>query len=182
MTEVFAPNVKLCEEILGTMGIRVCEVNDYENMPFEENAFDIIINRHGDYDVEELYRILKPGGIFITQQVGEDNDRELVKFLLPESKKAFPGMNLHCQKSLFEKAGFEILMENEAWKPIDFYDVGALVWFAKIIEWEFVDFSVEQCFDRLLEAQRLVEQEGCINGNVHRYLIVARKPANDAYK
>lgn len=91
-------------------------------------------------------------------------------------------MNLHCQKSLFEKAGFEILMENEAWKPIEFYDVGALVWFVKIIEWEFVDFSVEQCFERLLEVQRLLEQEGCIKGNVQRYLIVARKPANDTYK
>lgn len=176
VTEGFAPNVKLCEETLGTMGIRVCQVTDYRNMPFEENAFDIIINRHGAYDVKELYRILKPGGTFITQQVGEDNDRELVEFLLPESKKVFPGMNLNYQKSLFEKAGFEILMENEAFQPILFYDAGALVWFAKIIEWEFVGFSVEQCFERLLEAQRIIEREGCIKGNIHRYLIVARKP------
>lgn len=181
VTEGFAPNVKLCEQTLGAMGIRVCQVTDYGNMPFEENAFDIIINRHGAYDVQELYRILKPGGTFITQQVGEDNDRELVEFLLPNSEKVFPGMNLHCQKSLFEKAGFEILMENEARKPIAFFDVGALVWFAKIIEWEFVDFSVERCFERLLEAQRLIEQEGCIKGNIHRYLIVARKTANAAH-
>lgn len=181
VTEGFAPNVKLCEETLGTMGIRVCQVTDYGNMPFEENAFDIIINRHGAYDVKELYRILKPGGTFITQQVGEDNDRELVEFLLPASEKVFPGMNLKHQKSLFEKAGFEILMENEAFPSIVFYDVGALVWFAKIIEWEFVGFSVEQCFERLLEAQRIIEREGCIKGNIHRYLIVARKPANDAH-
>ena len=60
-------------------------------------------------------------------------------------------------------------------KPIEFYDVGALVWFARIVQWEFVDFSVEQCFERLLEAQRIVERDGCIKGNVHRYLIVAQK-------
>lgn len=174
VTEGFAPNVKLCKEKLGAMGIRVCEVTDYSNMPFEAGEFDMVINRHGAYDVKELYRILKPGGLFITQQVGEDNDRELVEFLLPESRKAFPGMNLSKQKAQFENAGFEILMSDEAFMPIEFYDVGALVWFAKIIEWEFVDFSVDKCFRRLLEAQRLMEREGCIKGSVHRYLIVAR--------
>lgn len=178
VTEGFEPNVKLCEETLGTMGIRVCQVTDYANMPFEENEFDILLNRHGNYDVKELYRILKPGGVFITQQVGEENDRELVEFLLPESQKAFPGMNLKYQKSLFEKVGFEVLIEDETLRPIEFYDVGALVWFAKIIEWEFIDFSVEKCFERLLDAQRIVEREGCIKGNIHRYLIVARKPVN----
>ncbi len=38
-----------------------------------------------------MNRILKPGGIFITQQVGEDNDRELVELLLPGTPKTFPG-------------------------------------------------------------------------------------------
>lgn len=175
VTEGFAPNVKLCEEKLGTMGIRVCEVTDYSGMPFEAGEFDMVINRHGAYDVKELYRILKPGGLFITQQVGEENDRELVELLLPGSPKAFPGMNLQNQKAQFEKAGFEILMSDEAFQPIQFYDVGALVWFAKIIQWEFVDFSVERCFTQLLEAQRLIEREGCIKGTVHRYLIIARR-------
>lgn len=175
VTEGFAPNVKLCKETLGTLGIRVCEVTEYSHMPFQENEFDIVINRHGAYDVQELYRILKPGGLFITQQVGEDNDRELVEFLLPECEKPFSGMNLKKQKERFENAGFEILMCDEAYKQIVFYDVGALVWFAKIIEWEFAGFSVDKCFERLLEAQQMVERDGCIKGNVHRYLIVARK-------
>lgn len=175
VTEGFAPNVKLCKETLGALGIRVCEVTEYSQMPFEDNEFDIVINRHGAYDVEELYRILKPGGLFITQQVGEDNDRELVELLLPDCKKSFSGMNLKNQKSLFENAGFEILMSDEAYRPIEFYDVGALVWFAKIIQWEFVDFSVDKCFERLLEAQRIVDGNGCIKGNVHRYLVVGRK-------
>lgn len=175
VTEGYTPNVKLCEERLGRKGIRVCEVTDYANMPFEDNEFDVILNRHGAYDVKELYRILKPGGVFITQQVGEDNDRELVKFLLPECEKLYKGMNLLVQKELFRNAGFDILMSQEEYQPIEFYDVGALVWFARIIQWEFVNFSVEKCFSQLLEAQQLIEKEGCIKGRVHRYLIVARK-------
>lgn len=175
VTEGYAPNVKLCQEKLGALGIKVYEVTNYEKMPFRDNEFDIIINRHGAYDTKELYRILKPGGLFITQQVGEDNDSDLVEFLLPESEKMFPGMNLKNQKERFEQAGFEILMSEEALKPIEFYDVGALVWFARIIEWEFVGFSVDDCFEQLLQAQELLEREGCIRGNVHRYMIVARK-------
>ena len=147
----------------------------YDNIKFIIFKRHVTIIRHGAYDVNELYRILKSGGVFITQQVGEENERELIEFLLPESRKQFTGMNLQSQKALFQKAGFKIRMEKEEMKPIEFYDVGALVWFARIIQWEFVDFSVEQCFERLLEAQRIVERDGCIKGNVHRYLIVAQK-------
>ena len=76
---------------------------------------------------------------------------------------------------LFEEAGFEILRGEECFRPIAFYDVGALVWFARIIEWEFPGFSVDACFDRLVEAQRILEAEGRIEGRIHRYLIVARR-------
>lgn len=56
-----------------------------------------------------------------------------------------------------------------------FFDVGALVWFARIIEWEFPGFSVDSCLDRLLNAQRILERNGCIEGRIHRFLLVARK-------
>ena len=71
--------------------------------------------------------------------------------------------------------GFEILQADEAFRPISFYDVGAFVWFARIIEWEFPGFSVDRCFDRLLQLQETIEREGKITGTTHRYLIVARK-------
>ena len=58
---------------------------------------------------------------------------------------------------------------------ITFFDVGAFVWFAHIIEWEFPGFSVERCFAQLLEMQREIEARGRIEGTTHRYLIVARK-------
>ena len=54
--------------------------------------------------------------------------------------------------------------------------MGAFVWFARIIEWEFPGFSVDKCFDRLLQLQEMIEKEGKISGTIHRYMIVARKP------
>ena len=151
------------------------ECKDASQIPFEDEAFDIIINRHGDFSPPEIRRLLKPGGLFVTQQVGSDNDRELVEMVLPGAEKPFPHENLKEQRARFLDAGFEILQADEAFGPISFYDVGAFVWFARIIEWEFPGFSVDRCFDRLLQLQETIEREGKISGTTHRYLIVARK-------
>ena len=79
------------------------------------------------------------------------------------------------QRRKFEKAGFRILRAEETYRPILFYDVGAFVWFARIIEWEFPGFSVERCFDRLLKIQENLERDGKIQGTIHRYLLIAGK-------
>ena len=174
-TEGYPPNVKLCGERLTPLGIDLRECNDAEHIPFSDGSFDIIINRHGDFHPPELARLLKPGGLFVTQQVGSENDRELVEAVLPGTEKPFPHLNLREQRAGFIDAGFEILREEEAFGPIRFYDVGALVWFARIIEWEFPGFSVDRCFDRLLKLLETIDRGGCIAGTTHRYLIVAKK-------
>lgn len=174
-TEGYPPNVELCKEVLLPLGIHFKECNDASNLPFVNESFDIMINRHGDFDVKEIYRVLKKDGIFITQQVGEDNDRDLVEMVLPNTPKPFPHMNLKEQREEFIKAGFEIIEDGEVYRPIRFFDVGAFVWFAHVIEWEFNNFSVEKCFDKLLDMQKIIDERGYIEGTIHRYLIVARK-------
>ena len=174
-TEGYEPNAALCKERLLPLGIDFRECSDPANIPFPGDSFDLILNRHGSFVAKELYRLLKPGGMFITQQVGEDNDRELVELVLPGTKKPFPHMNLREQKQVLEAAGFQIVEEAEAFCPIRFYDVGAVVWFARVIEWEFPGFSVDACLEQLLEMQQKIERDGYVEGTVHRYLIAARK-------
>ena len=175
-TEGYPPNVQLCRETLLPLGIDLRECADASHVPFDDNSFDMIINRHGDFNPSEIRRMLNAGGVFVTQQVGSENDRELVDAVLPELEKPFSHNNLKEQRKAFEEAGFEILRAEEAFSPICFFDVGAFVWFAHIIEWEFPGFSVNKCFDRLLRLQRIIETDGKIAGTTHRYLIVARKP------
>lgn len=174
-TEAYPPNVKLCEETLLPLGIDFRKAENYADMPFESESFDIVINRHGAYDVSELRRILKDGGIFVTEQVGCENDRGLVEFLCPNAEQKFKGWNLENNLRRFEENGFTILKQGECFRPIEFYDVGALVWFARIIEWEFLGFSVLNNFEQLCRAQEIIEKHGKVSGNNHRFLIAAKK-------
>ena len=174
-TENYPPNVRLCEETLLPLGIDLRASDGKDTLPFEDNSFDMAINRHGDFNAEEIYRILKPSGIFITQQVGAENDRELVKLLCRETALPFPEQYLSITSQKFRDAGFNILRGEECFRPIRFFDVGALVWFARIIEWEFPGFSVDTHMDNLWNAQKIMEQQGSIDANIHRFLLVAQK-------
>lgn len=174
-TEGYPPNVALCKETLLPLGIDFRPGDGRGQLPFEDGSFDMVINRHGDFSPEDIYRLLKPGGLFLTQQVGAENDRELVELLCGKTELPFPEQYLSIASRKFRKAGFEILESNECFRPIRFYDVGALVWFARIIQWEFPAFAVDTHAEQLLNAQRILEETGCIEGRIHRFLLVAKK-------
>ena len=109
-TEAYPPNIQLCKETLLPLGIDFRAGDGKDMLPFDDYEFDIVINRHGDFNTKEIHRVLKCGGIFITEQ-----------------------------------------------------------------EWEFPNFSVDNCKNRLLYAQQILEKNGCIEGKIHRFLLVLRK-------
>ena len=107
--------------------------------------------------------------------MGAENDRELVALLCGKTALPFPDQYLTLTTRKFETAGFTILSSEEVFRPIQFFDVGALVWFARIIQWEFPGFSVDTHLDNLLDAQKILEEHGTIDGSIHRILLVAQK-------
>ena len=175
-TEAYPPNVALCRETLSPLGIDFREANAAGPLPFADESFDLVINRHGDYSPAEIARVLKAGGIFVTQQVGAENDRELVELLLPTPPAPpCPRQYLRIAREDCRASGLTVLEGQEAFRPIRFYDVGALVWFAHIIEWEFPGFTVEGSRDQLMRLQAHLEERGMIEGRIHRFQLAARK-------
>ena len=174
-TEGYPPNVALCQEKLLPLGIDFRPGDGKEPLPFSDSSFDVIINRHGDFHPEDIHRMLKPGGLFITQQVGAENDRELAKLLCGETPVPFPEQYADIASRKFQNAGFTILESRECFRPIRFFDIGALVWFARIIQWEFPDFAVDTHLDALRKAQRILEDTGYVEGRIHRFLLIAQK-------
>ncbi|MBQ4899578.1 class I SAM-dependent methyltransferase [Paenibacillus sp. Marseille-P2973] len=175
-TEAYLPNYELCCAKLPSYGIEVRLVEDDADLPLESGMFDLVINRHEAFNVEEVYRILKPGGIFITQQVGGMNNRELSQLLLGGDVMITDAeFDLDHSVRELKQAGFTVLEQREAFPEVRFLDIGALVYFAKIIEWEFPGFSVDRCYGQLCKLQKSLNQNGYVASREHRFFILARK-------
>lgn len=175
VTEGYEPNILLCQQTLETLGIRVYPVHNdkLENVP--DNAFDIVINRHESYNETEVRRVLKEKGIFITQQVGAYNNKDLATFFDENHVDQFPDITLNKACNRLKKVGFKICYQNEYYPKIKFFDLGAIAYFAKIIEWEFINFTVEKTLDKFLLLQKEIQKKGFIESTEHRFIIVAKK-------
>lgn len=174
ITEAWQPNVDLCIKNLEPLGISVRQVFDDSYIPYEDNSFDIVLNRHEAYDVNEVKRVLKPNGLFISQQVGGKNNKNLSESLIPDFTSLNSDFNLTNEMMKWKKAGFDVLYKEEYFTKLFFYDIGAVVYYAKVIEWEFPSFSVENNFQQLLKLQTQLEVNGCVESIGHRFVVILR--------
>ncbi len=180
VTEGYKPNYELCLKKLEPLGIKVLNyVGDEIFKEIEDNQFDIIINRHESYNEQELYRILKPNGVFITQQVGAFNNKELATFFDESHIDSFPEMTLDKSIRRLKENGFDIIDSKEYFPVLKFYDLGAIAYFAKIIEWEFINFRVKENIDKFLILQEELKRNGYVSSKEHRFIIVCKKSGVD---
>ncbi len=176
VTEGYKPNYKLCMEKLAPKGIKVYNyVGDELFKLIGDEQFDIVINRHESYNESEIYRILKPNGVFITQQVGAFNNQDLATFFDKSHKNQFPEITLDKSIKRLTDNNFEIIYSKEHYPMLKFYDLGAIAYFAKIIEWEFINFSVKDNIDKFIVLQDELKKTGYISSTEHRFIIVATK-------
>src|SRR5262245_21145717 len=70
-SEGYWPNTLLAAERLRPLGAPVVPMESSERaaMPFRDSAFGLVLNRHGAFNADEVARVLRPGGVFLTQQV-----------------------------------------------------------------------------------------------------------------
>lgn len=171
-TEAYAPNIAVARQRLAPLGVTVYKVHDDNHLPFADNSFDLIINRHASYAPYEVSRILKPGCQFITQQVGDQTNRRLHELLGHVEQHVW---NLDYAIRELQSAGWRIIIQQEEFFPTRYYDVGAIVYYLKAIPWEIPDFSVEKYFDKLIEIHALIQREGYVDVPFHQFFIVAQK-------
>ncbi|MFX1427977.1 MAG: class I SAM-dependent methyltransferase [Promethearchaeota archaeon] len=177
-TELYEPNVPIAKKTLEPLGVKVFHFKDKDNLPFNNEEFDLVINRHEYYPEKEVYRILKPNGVFITQQVGDKNDSKL-RLALTGSEKSENGTewNLEYAKKRLIEAGFEILDDQEIINSTRIFDIGAIVYYLKAVPWELPGFTVEKYYNKLLEIHEHINKNGFLqlDENNHRFMIKARK-------
>lgn len=172
-TEGYAPNLPLARANLAPYGIRVVDYNiDVESrMPFDDETFALIIDRHEAYDAAEIRRVLKPGGVFFTQQVdGRDLDDCLSLFGLQSD---YLHVNLENCRTELSRAGLYIDRSGEWAGQVTYSDMGALVYVLHAAPWNAPpDFSVERYGDVLL---RLNRERQPLTFTIRRFYMLARK-------
>ena len=177
-TEAYTPNVPIAKKRLKPLGVEVVQIEEEAILPFEDNMFDLIINRHEWYSPQDVFRILKPGGLFVTQQVGDKNDIKL-RFLLSgkETTEDYFEWNLNYAAKELEDSGFVVSAKYETIGSTRIFDAGAIIYYFKAVPWELPDFSAEKSRDKLLDIQKIISKEGFLElkENNHRFLIKAKK-------
>ncbi|MBZ2175666.1 class I SAM-dependent methyltransferase [Schnuerera sp. xch1] len=172
-TEGYEPNIIIARKRLEPLGVKVYRVDD-ESLPFSAETFDLIINKHESYSAQEVKRILKKQGTFITQQVGGLNDKEINELLgVPESQ--YYNWNLETAISKLNEVGLKITEQKEDMVKTRFYDIGAIVFYLKAIPWQVPNFTVEKYFKRLKGIDNLIQKEGYIDFTCHRFFVIANK-------
>lgn len=176
VTEGWEPNLELCRKKLSPLGITVKSYDSEKDpaLPFGDDSFDLVIDRHESYDLAEVHRVLKNGGFFVTQQVGGENSLPLAKRLFPGFSGNFVGFNLENELPKFREAGFRIMVSNQAFLEGRFLDVGALCFQASVCPWEFPNFSVDRCQETLFQFQEQIENLGFLPNLEHRFFIIAK--------
>lgn len=174
-TEAYPPNISIAQTRLQPLGVKVFEVESDEALPFEDETFDLIINRHESYAVSEVYRILKPGGRFITQQVGDKDNLELNTWLQASPMVKDTPWHMDYATAQLKTGGFEIINQKEAFPSTKFYDVGAVVYYLKAVPWQISNFTVETYLEQLYQIHQHIQANGEFETQSHRFLIEVAK-------
>ncbi len=177
-TEAYALNTPIAHARLTPLGVEVVGIEEEEphHLPFEDENFDLILNRHGYYWDPEIYRIMQPGGIFITQQVGDRNDIGIRELLgAPNAQVNIEWADLAEAVANLEAADFQIVRQLEDIYPQRFYDVGAIVYQLKAVPWQIPDFSIERYFEQLKTIHKKIQLDGYVDVLEHRFFIIAEK-------
>jgi SAM-dependent methyltransferase len=175
-TEGYPPNLRVSTERLTPLGVKVFDVesNEKVQLPFADSSFDLVLNRHGGtMNIDEIARVLRPGGTFLTQQVHGKTLLDLLAVFnaTPQWPDATPGRYVPWIK----RVGLELINLEEYSGAEIFLDVGAIVYFLHATPWLVPGFSVATHLSQLRELQGLLNRGETLRFTTRGYLIEALK-------
>jgi SAM-dependent methyltransferase len=177
-SEGWPPNVTVADRRLRPLGAHVVgATHDRPALPFADESFDLVTSRHPDVTWwGEVARILRPGGQFLSQQVGPHSVGELTEFMMGRQKPS-SARRPDVARSTAESVGLTVMDLRQARLETIFYDVGAVVYFLRLVVWNVPGFTVEKYRERLWAMHEHIQRHGCFVGHATRFLIDARKPS-----
>ncbi len=176
-TESWPPNVALARDRLCPRGAHVVAVADAPTLPFADTSFDLVVSRHPVVVLwEEIARVLRPGGTYLSQQIGPGTNRELTDFMMgPQPVNAV--RSPERARAAAEAVGLEVVDLRACALRVEFFDVAAIVCFLRKVRWTVPGFTPESYVDRLRAMHQRIEEGGPFVSTAQRLLVELRRPA-----
>ena len=174
-TETYPPNQMLASKRLAPLGVQVHPLDEETSLPFSNDRFDLVLNRHESFDPTEVFRVLKEKGWFITQQVGALDNLELNQVLEKNPSIPYTTWGLASASMGLYETGFDIKRSEKAVLKSTFRDIGAVAYYLKAIPWQVAGFTTESHLEQLSKLHNLIERQGPFVATAHRFLIIAQK-------
>jgi SAM-dependent methyltransferase len=151
------------------------------HLPFRDDVFDLVIDRHEELEPAEVARVLQPGGWFFTQQIGRRNWCELADYFPSagagnRSRMMDFGDLLDEYARGLEAAGMAVEREEEHDFQVAYESLGDFLFMLLITPWTIPDLDVERDIDALLALERDRTTDHGLEMTWGRFLIAARQP------
>ena len=178
-TEAYAPNVPIARQRLAPLGVEVHQIDEGDKLPFKDEQFDLVINRHESFACGEIKRALGTGGHFITQQMIDTRNDSDIRHALGYDGPVDAPWDTKAAVTELRGQSFQIVEEKEELFNTRFYDVGALVFYLEAIPWVVPGFTVEEYLAPLFKLHERVQQQGYVDFQSNAAFLIARKSEHD---
>jgi SAM-dependent methyltransferase len=152
-------------------------VMNAEALGFPEGAFDLVLNRHCTIFPGEVVRVLRPGGTFLTQQVGKRNTQNLLAAFGwgPDSFGDDWWQDLPALAEEFRQRGCRIVARGEYDVGYRFLDLESLLFWLKAAPLP-EEFDLEKHWRAVERIVTEFRTPRGIETNEHRELLIVKKP------
>ena len=176
-TESWPANLMLATSRLHPRGVVVVSDPDEPPLPFGDAAFDLVSSRHpATVWWGEISRVLRPGGSYFAQHVGANSNAELYEFFLGPHAESSDVRHPEVQSDAARDAGLEIVELRSERLRVEFFDIGAVVYFLRKVIWTVPGFAVAQYREALHDLHGQIMDNGSFVSHSSRVLVELRKP------
>lgn len=175
-TESWPPNLEVARRNLDPLGAVVTEAPDAGPLPYDDDAFELVVSRHPTVTIwPEIARVLRPGGSYLSQQVGAGSMHEVTEAMMGPTPVSDDRSTERVGAGA-ELAGLEIVDLRHESLRTEFFDIAAVVHYLRKVIWIVPGFTVERYRDELRTLHEQILRDGAFVAYSKRFLIEARKP------
>jgi SAM-dependent methyltransferase len=173
-TESWHINAPIAAKRLQPLGASLIYCDD-DNLPFRDASFDLLLNRHAGMNPKDAARLLKPGGMLLTEQITGDHWGELRQFFPRSTTGRSDGFFRWLVA--FRSTGLVVMDARKYAVPAAYRSLGDLVFMLCVTPWTIPDFDPlgADLATLLAIEETLTADDGLVLTQGHS-LIVARKP------